>query len=221
MSCIITSTPHIRERFLKINNNTIEVCNYPILEEFSVQSDWLKKNSEICYVGAITEIRGINEIIEAISKCNVRLNLAGNYTPVNLREELIKKEGWKKVNEYGFVGREEIANILSSSKIGLVTLYPQSNYLDSLPIKLFEYMIAGIPVIASDFPLWRKIIEEENCGICVNPKDPDKISEAINMLTSDDTLAYNMGQNGRKAALEKYNWKIEEKKLLYIYKSFE
>ena len=108
-------------------------------------------------------------------------------------------------------------NFTTNSKIGMVTLYPIINYLEALPVKMFEYMSAGIPVISSNFPLWKEIIEGNNCGLTVDPKDPKQISSAIEKLLSDEKQAEEMGKNGRKAVEEVYNWGIEEKKLLNTY----
>jgi len=86
-----------------------------------------------------------------------------------------------------------------------------------MPNKMFEYMIAELPIIASNFLLWREIVEKNNCGICVNPLDPKEIAEAIEYLIEHPDEARKMGENGRKAVLEKYNWEKESKKLLKIY----
>jgi glycosyltransferase involved in cell wall biosynthesis len=82
---------------------------------------------------------------------------------------------------------------------------------------MFEYMTAGIPIICSNFPLWQKIIEENQCGICVDPTNTIEISNTINYLFEHKEEAKEMGINGRKAVLTKYNWGIEEEKLLYLY----
>ena len=100
---------------------------------------------------------------------------------------------------------------------GLVTLHPAINYLDALPVKMFEYMAAGLPVIASNFPLWKQIIEGNQCGICVDPLDPKAIAEAIDYLILHPEEAERMGRNGQRAVQEKFNWGIEEKKLLDFY----
>jgi glycosyltransferase involved in cell wall biosynthesis len=218
LSGIIGATPHIRDRFLKVNPNSENINNYPILEKININVSWTERKNEICYVGGIFNSRGVEELVDAMELVDSRLNLAGNYSPPSLREILLNKKGWKNVNELGFVNRDEIVKVLSRSKIGIVTLHPTKAYIDSLPIKMFEYMAAGIPVIASDFPLWKSIIEKHNCGICVDPKNPQKISEAINYLLGNDKIAEEMGAKGKKAAYEFYNWKTEEKKLIDFYK---
>ena len=78
-------------------------------------------------------------------------------------------------------------------------------------------MAAGLPVIASNFPLWKEIVEKNKCGICVNPLSPREIAAAINWMLQNPTDAAEMGRNGRKAVLEKYNWEAESKKLIKFY----
>ena len=125
--------------------------------------------------------------------------------------------GWQNVNEYGFLDRLGVRNILARSAAGVVTFYPLPNHVDAQPNKMFEYMSAGIPVIASHFPLWREIIEDNQCGLLVDPLNPEAIANAIDYLINNPQEARSMGQNGRRAVEEKYNWTIEQQKLLEFY----
>jgi glycosyltransferase involved in cell wall biosynthesis len=216
---IITATPYIKNRFKKLNPNTIDINNLPLLNEF--YSIDLKNNKEnaVCYVGGITKIRGIVELIKSLEYVDTTLHLAGEFESENLKKEVMQLPGWKKVKYYGFVNREKVREIFTSVSAGIVTLLPAPNYLDSMPVKLFEYMSASLPVIASNFPLWKMIVEENNCGICVDPTKPEEIAKAIEYLITHPNGARKMGENGRKAVLEKYNWEKESEKLINIYKS--
>ena len=215
---IITSTPFIRDRFLKINKNTVDVRNYPVLDKSFIYNNWSDKKNAVCYIGGLEEARGIKEMMEAFRFVNCGFFIGGLFDNENIKEEIYNMPAWEKVNYYGYVNRNEANNIYSDSKIGLVTLHPIINYIDALPVKMFEYMHAGIPVIASNIPLWKEIVEGNNCGVCVNPLQPKEIAEAINYLLTNDEIAEEMGRNGRNAVLNKYNWNIEEKKLLNMYK---
>lgn len=215
---IVTATPYIRDKFLEINENTIDVNNFPILEELANETLWNEKKDEVCYVGGIAQIRGIKEVVKAMGLTkNVKLNLVGAFSEKDVEVEVKNYGGWAKVNELGFLGRDGVADVMSHSKAGIVTFYPLPNHIDAQPNKMFEYMSAGLPIIASNIELWKEIVEGNSCGICVNPFEPKEIAEAIEYIITHPKVAEQMGQNGKKAVLEKYNWGVEEKKLFEVY----
>jgi glycosyltransferase involved in cell wall biosynthesis len=160
-------------------------------------------------------------MVRAMEYCNgnIELKLAGEFSFPSLRDEVEKYDGWKKIEELGFIDRKSIEKLFSESIAGLVILKPIKNYLDSLPVKLFEYMAAELPVITSNFPIWKKIIEDNKCGICVDSGKPEEIALAIDFIANNREQSLKMGENGRKAVYEKYNWDIEEEKLLKIYEN--
>lgn len=119
----------------------------------------------------------------------------------------------------GKLSRDQVNKLYGQSRAGLVLYQPAANHYESQPIKMFEFMAAGLPVIASDFPLWREIIEENKCGICVDPQDINAVRNACELLLSDPETAQQMGLNGHKAVEDKYSWDSEAKKLIDIYKS--
>lgn len=218
---IITVTPLIQKRFPP--HKTILVQNFPILGELALieAKNYANRSPSFAYIGGITAIRGISEMMKAleyIEDPQIKLILGGKFSPENLYEEVKSYKGWEKVQYEGFVDREKVAQILGETKAGLVVLHPTLNYIDSYPIKLFEYMSAGIPVIASDFPLWRQIIEDAQCGLLVNPLCPKEIAEAMKWILEHPNEAEKMGQNGLKAVQNTYNWEREKKKLLTFYK---
>src|SRR5690606_10003174 len=129
--------------------------------------------------------------------------------------ERLKEKG---IHLHGVVPFREIPEWLAKGKVGLVCLHPVDNYREALPIKMFEYMAAGLPVVATDFPLWRRILEESGCGVTVDPLNPADMAEKVTALLKDDPMRQRMGKNGRRAFLEKYNWRAEETKLLDLYR---
>ncbi len=221
LNAIVCATPFIKNRFVHLNKNTVDINNYPLLDELYTESTWALKTNTVTFTGLINDIRGCEQLVDAMNFAkNVKLILAGIVSPVLFLNKLKSSAGWNNVDFRGQVDRMSVANILLSSKAGIVTFLPLPNHFDAQPNKMFEYMSAGIPVIASDFPLWKEIIEKNNCGICVDPTKADKIAEAINILCANDILASQLGANGRNAILNKYNWPNEANKLIELYQSF-
>jgi glycosyltransferase involved in cell wall biosynthesis len=221
LNCVVTATPYIRGIFSKYNPNSIDINNYPILGELE-SSDEITKKNQVCYVGGIKPIRGIYKLVETMNyvKNDVKLCLAGDFVDgVNL-EKLSKFGNLEKIEFKGFLNRTQVQKLLNESLAGIVTFLPASNHINAQPNKMFEYMSVSLPVIASDFPLWKEIIEYNKCGICVNPQDPKKIAESIDYLFEHQNEAIEMGRNGKNAVYEKYNWNTEVKKLLNLYETW-
>jgi glycosyltransferase involved in cell wall biosynthesis len=219
-SAIVGATPYITDRFADMGCYAVNINNYPVLSELYIpETNWSQKTKAVCYIGGINEIRGAKEMVEAIGKTNAKLFVGGKFSPPSLKENLMNTEGWKNVIDLGFVSREKVAETLSNSYSGLVLFHPKPNHINAQPNKMFEYMSAGIPVISSNFDLWKQIIEGNNCGICVNPLDPNAIAEAISWIMEHPEEAKQMGVNGRQAIEQQYNWEQESIKLVSLYKS--
>lgn len=219
---IVAATPHIASRFPE--HKTVLVQNFPMLDELSAPRcvSYTKLPEQFAYIGGITVYRGAREMVDAIAglhRDNVALQLAGRFDPQKLAEEVKARPGWQKVNYLGWVNRDGVAEILSTARAGLVILHPRENYLLSYPVKLFEYMAAGLPVIVSDFPLWRQIVEEAGCGLLVDPLDVDAVTDAMRWILDHPEQAEQMGKRGRQAVTVTYNWEREAEKLVEFYRS--
>ncbi|MDD5173069.1 MAG: glycosyltransferase family 4 protein [Patescibacteria group bacterium] len=215
---IITATPHITQTFKQ--KNVADVKNYPLIDKkIIIDNNLKKKNITLIYTGGIEKIRGIKEIIRSLRyiKYDISLKLIGCFSDKNFEQEIKMMPEWKKVDFSGQIKFEHINRELENANIGLALYWPEPNHIEALPNKIFEYMTAGLPIVASNFPLWKEIVENNNCGICVNPLKVNEIAETIEYLIEHPDEAKKMGENGRKATFEKYNWENESKKLLKIY----
>ena len=216
---LIAATPFIRARLAGINPNTVAINNYPLLQEFAVNPAWERKAPEVCYVGSISAIRGIRELVRAceLLRSPARLSLVGSFAEPALEREVSAQAGWERIDAHGHLDRAGVQRAMGRAMAGLVTLHPVANYLDALPVKMFEYMAAGLPVIASRFPLWQDIVEGNACGVCVDPRDPAAIAAAIDDFCRHPQKARQMGENGRRAVHARYHWRGEADKLLAFY----
>ena len=227
LSCydaLVSVTPSITVRLCALNKNVYQLTNYPLLDR-SVAADKRAWGNSICFAGGIAEQWLHQNIIKAIEDCrNVNYRLAGLGGAAYL-EYLKTLNGWQNVEFVGKISFDAVPQFLIQSTAAMVLndYVPNVGYkLGSLGNnKLFEAMQMGIPVICTDFILWKEIIDEWKCGIYVNPHDIKAIRETINYLIENKDIAKQMGDNGRRAVMEKYNWNTQEKILLEMYKKLE
>ena len=217
---ILPATTKIANRFPTIKTTVIH--NFPIITDFSINSiPYFERPLSFVYAGGIAKIRGIMEAIQALSLLNdvpqKKLELAGPFDHKKFFETLKSLPGWTLVNYYGTIPEKQVNLLLGKVRAGLVLHQPVPNEIDALPIKLFQYMAAGLPIIASNFPAWKKIINKANCGLLVDPLDTKAISKAMRWILKNPEEAKIMGQRGRRAIELNYNWENESKKLLEIY----
>jgi glycosyltransferase involved in cell wall biosynthesis len=216
-TAVIVTTPHIQERFSKVNKMVEQICNFPSLLEFTGTTGNYDVTNAACYIGDLSNTRGIRQIAEATRTAGVELNLVGQFVSKCLREEILSEH--HHIHYLGFLNRSEVVSLLHRSSLGFVTLLKSPNAVVAYPIKLFEYMAAGIPVVASNFEVYREIVEGNSCGICVNPYDTDAIAREILKIRNNPEVAERMRKNGRKSVEEKYNWETQESKLLDMYEN--
>lgn len=217
---VVAATPFICQRFLKAGSNAIDIKNFPLVnkcnQEFIV-TDKTPQLPAICYAGLISIPRGIVEIIQASARLPVRLILAGSFIDKQTEEMVRSLPEWEQVDYRGPVSREEIARIYAESQAGLCLFHPLSAHIDSLPNKLFEYMSAGLPVIASNFSSWIPYVTQNQCGFCVDPLNVDAIIESIKWILNHPEERIVMGQRGVAAVETRYTWEAEAKSLDQTY----
>jgi glycosyltransferase involved in cell wall biosynthesis len=224
LDAFVCATPGIARKFPR--RRTVIVQNYPLSEEFA--NLFQGKNGstmDLAYVGGISGIRGAREMVDVMEHLPdampVRLRLAGPVHPPTLLDELRRRPGWRRVEYLGVQGRPAVRRLLGGARMGLALFHPERDHLESMPNKLFEYMAAGLPVVASDFPFWRQIVTATGCGLLADPLDPSAVAAAVRRILEHPAEAAEMGRRGRIAVRERFNWQSEEKKLLHLYESLE
>jgi glycosyltransferase involved in cell wall biosynthesis len=226
-SGLVVVTPSIAKRLSSLNRHTVIVHNYPYVRELIRDGQsvpWESRRQSVAYVGGLSLNRAFREMVHAMSylpeSLPAQLELAGpeDQEDKNLTE-LSRHPGWYRVKHHGFIDQRSTFKILQNVRAGLVLFHPEPNHFEALPQKMFEYMGAGLPVIASDFPYWRKILGESGCGIFVDPRNPKDISKAIEYVLTHPREAEEMGRRGQAAVLQNFNWDSEGEKLIQLYRA--
>jgi glycosyltransferase involved in cell wall biosynthesis len=223
LDAFVCATPAIARKFP--GRRTITVQNFPLLEEFHVAPSrpYGERPPHLVYAGGITAIRGAREMVRSLevlpSGLGARLLLAGEFSPPALRQEVAQLPGWRHVIYLGQQPRAAAVQLLGQARAGLVLFHPERDHIEAMPNKLFELMAAGLPVVTSDFPLWRGIVAGAGCGLLVDPLDPAAVAEAVRWLLEHPAEAEAMGRRGAAAARSRYHWGSEGRKLLDLYDS--
>lgn len=221
MSGIVAATPDILQRFQRLPRPAAGVYNFPLDTELLQNSSWQAREPQACYIGGISVNRGVRELVAAATRCRTRIVLAGPLWDGLTAQQAAALEGWNHIEYRGVIPRHEVADLMGRSRVGVVTFLPTVSHVNALPNKLFEYMSAGIPVVASDFPQWREIVSSTGAGLCVDPTDPGAIAAAVDRLAGDPLFGAECGKNGARAVAEQFNWSAQAGKLLGLYRRLQ
>ena len=170
------------------------------------------------HVGSLTKVRGLFEMLEgwkiARSKIICEFFLGGRFSPRDLETKVLSAY---EIDFSGWVSYPALVDLLFDSRVGIIIPHPIERYKTNYPVKLFEFMAAGLPVIASREGESAAFVRESSCGILVDPLNVEEISEAIVWLFTNAEEAEAMGKRGQELVFTKYNWEIESGVLLELY----
>jgi glycosyltransferase involved in cell wall biosynthesis len=220
---IVSPHSHVVDYLSKINPNVSMIANFPLIQnrnQFTLE-DYLGRGKRMCYTGTVYSYSNQEEILDAINNLDgVSYHIPGYFNPEHLKS-LKKRDGFSKLRFLGRLSSEEMVIFYNQMALGVVIynyMLNLGNRLGSYGTnKIFEYMEAGIPFICTDYILWKEIVEQNNCGICVEPGNREQIENAIKFLIDNPLVAYQMGQNGRNAVVKKYNWRSQEKEYVNLF----
>lgn len=220
---IVSVTDKISRKFK--NRNSVVVKNYP-----NFQIDSLSKTpvhqDEVCrfvYVGGITKTRGFFEMIsifeDLVNEYKISFDLAGPVDDCLISKEIHRMEQLyqNSFRYHGVLKKENVEILLGNSDCGFILLHPTDAYKHSLPIKLFEYMSFGVFVIASNFEGYANIIEDADCGVCVDPLDHTKLIIHIEEILQNLKVTRRRGKNGISKVVSSHAWSSQSKILLQLY----
>ena len=227
-AAVITADDAVARRF-DGTARTVVVFNYPIVPAGSRASQPEDKACprQIIYVGVLSTARGSLLMLEAMlhlleSVPDAHLRVVGGWDNEGDRrraEEFLEAHRGLR-DHVSFTGRVPHATVLSEiarSAVGWAPLQDVEKYNKNIPTKLFEYMLHGLPVVASDLIPIRPYITQARCGLLADPGDPLQHATALKSLLEAPQAARETGQRGRQAVHQEYNWNNEAQKLLALY----
>lgn len=201
---------------------TLFIRNLPSLSDYTRKTpiDY-SQGPAVAMIGGITKERGITQLVEAAHHAKAKLLLAGAFSPKTYETELKELPAYACVDYKGFLDKKGMVALLEEANIGASTLLNVGQYdkIDTLPTKVYDYMSMQLPVVISNTDFAQKMNEKYHFAICIDPEKPEDIADAIKWLKEHPEQAVEMGNNGRKAIEEEFNWEKESEKLVDFYKN--
>ncbi len=221
MNAIVAARDDVAERFAPLNQRVVTVGNYAELSDFPMESDIARDQTKVVNFGGINPGTCTTAVIEALAlipeEVQCKFILGGLTFSEELLESLKQKPGWKSVEFLGKVEHKQVFHHLRSAAVAMILYSPEPNHYYIGSNRLFEAMAAGTPVITSNFPAFKKLVEGLECGLTVDPTQPAEIAKALEYLLTHPQEAAAMGRRGRRAFQELFNWEKERNKLLDLY----
>ena len=210
---VVAATPGIAAKY---RCGAVLVQNFPWLAAFSEPGELRESTRGIVYIGAINEGRGLSTMLQLARElpAGSTLSLAGPASSADT--QLIAQQDAGACRYHGVVAVEEIPELLDSARVGLALLQPLPNYLNSQATKIYEYMAAGRPFIASNFESWVAQLGPHHCGVFVDPGDLHAVRSAVEGLLADTAAARSMGLRGRRAFEDHFVFDREAPRLVQL-----
>lgn len=197
------------------------VQNFPDLQLFSDPDNicYEERPEAFIYLGDASLYVGLDIMVKSIGLMDSGyLDVVGRYVPESLPKSMSTIKGWERTRSYGWQTIENVRKHLEQVRCGLCITRTSRQNIEAQPRKVFEYMAASLPVIVSDFPSFRRMLEPVGCALFVPPEDPAATAKAMQWILDNPGKAKNMGEKGRDAVLRKYNWGNESQRMLSAYK---
>ena len=226
--CVFTEDAYLKEyKNLPLPHAVIHnYVSLPLIDAHAERERFVKYPPVFFYSGVISMERSFDTLIEALAILKIKYSEFHVHLFGKVQfdwDEARRLPYFENVEQHltfhGYTDLLEGIRYSSGATAGIALLKPVADYADSYTTKLFEYMALNLPVITSDFPLYRQVVESSACGFCISPYDSDVLAKTFEWLIENKEAAKTMGQKGRIAAENNYNWVSEERILLHFYKN--
>lgn len=216
---LIFAGDNIAQRLAPLGHRSIVIHNYPHKKDFSHWSlsplvQWRTRNT-IVNLGGISAARVTESLVRAMAfvpeSYGIRLLIGGRIADQGYFESVRQLLDWRKVEFYGAMPFSDAKRIMREAALGIVMFSREPNHYEVRANRLFETMAAGVPVLVSNFPDWRKVVVDPGYGLCADPDSPEQIAAAIIEVFDNPERSRQMGAKAREAFTAQYNWDREER----------
>lgn len=226
VNVVVYVTPPIGQRYTGVARQCVQVANFAMCSQYQEEPTQERTPGLVIAVGGMTPIRGYDALLDAFklvleTHAEAKLLLVGTADSEDYGRQLQERAHSLGIEDrVEFAGRlpfPEVRNALASASVAVLPYIPVSAHRVAYPTKLFEYMAAGVPCVASDLPLCKEIIEGARCGLVVSGGEPQALADGLLHLLKNPEAAREMGKRGRQAFLFQYTWEGEGKRLVELY----
>ncbi|MFC1619024.1 glycosyltransferase [Candidatus Neomarinimicrobiota bacterium] len=222
---LITTSTAINDRFAHYPSTII--ANYPRLLLNGNFPEKPEGTVAFVYAGSMEDIRGIRELGHAFIKASdrssvkMKLNIAGPIRgSVEFKNDMLTIFNHPLIEYHGVLEFEKAMELMNCCHVGLIPFLPVASNQNIVPHKLFDYMVAGLAVMATDYPGWPQELTDGKIGILFNPNDLDATVEHLLAVAGEPQQLQQMGRYAFELVREQFSWDSQEEKLLHVYESF-
>jgi glycosyltransferase involved in cell wall biosynthesis len=221
---ILAATPPVAERYLPLHPNVVVIPNLTEIAISDTAHDWTKPHA--VFAGSIFESRGLLQVIEALGRLrreglSIPMTIAGPIESHEFEKRLlsaIEVHGVSETVKYvGMLPREEVVDLCKQATIGVVAHLPESQGDVAWPVKMFEYMACGLPLVYTTLSAMVQLADGHQIGIAVDPFDVDALTSAFRSLATSPELSAHCADVGRDLIRTRYHWNVVEPVLLERY----
>jgi glycosyltransferase involved in cell wall biosynthesis len=222
LDAVVTADEGLCRRFERLGAHAVTVYNFPRLDLFHEAPD-VEKSFDLVYHGSLPRyhIQECFAIDDALLRRGrrVRWLLFGRFDDLRWAQEQVAARGaTQRFVLGGAIPAEQVAASVATARIGIIPLPDLPKFQHNIPTKLFEFMALGLPVVLSDLPPSRPFVGDGKCAVMVPPSDAEAYAEAIIGLLDRPERRREMGEEGRRRVMSRYNWSSEGEKLVGLYR---